>query len=125
MPGSNHGIGSLFCNDDDNPFQNTHILENNDSDVSTQDETPVEQNQIEIKKSKKEIAKDEKLIHSKTVKFTETENNYLQDLKDVLNTDKDTKAIRYCVDLIIEYHGDEINALAKKKRKAGTINTFK
>lgn len=123
MSGSNRGIGSLFCNDEDEPLENEFVLEKNgdDNECCIPDDTQDEQTQIETKKSKKEVIKDELLIYSKTVKFTETENNYLQDLKLVLNTDRDTKVIRWCVGEVIKAYGEDIKAMAKKKRKIGML----
>ncbi len=88
----------------------------------SQEPTP-EEEQAERPPAKeaKPLPKDEKLLHQKSVKFTDTEDEWLSTLMVAMGTKNAAEAVRWCVRKVYEEYGEEVEKIAKKKAKIGAM----
>lgn len=65
--------------------------------------------------------KDDKLKHTRSAKFTDAEIEKIDNIKTVIGTDNDSKALRWILEKLWEVHGVEIEKIAKMKKNVGNI----
>lgn len=101
---------------------NQFVLEKNDEKfepVCVQ-EPEYEQNQgLVPEKTTKNTQKpdDEKLKHQKSVKFTDSEDEWITTLMIAMGTKNAAEAVRWCVRKVQDEYGEEVKKIAKKKAR--------
>jgi len=64
---------------------------------------------------------DEKLKHQKSVKLTDSENDFISMLMTAMGTKNAAEAIRRCVREMMKGHEEDVKRIAKRKERIGTL----
>lgn len=123
--GDNEDIGFIWKPDSQVRGVNDFVLEKtgNEADaVITQEIEPEGNCVTNVPNHTRKVVKpdDEKLKHQRSVKLTDSENDFILMLMIAMGTKNAAEAIRRCVRGMQEEHEEEVMRMAKKKERIGT-----
>lgn len=117
----NNDIDALIGPQEPGEYQEKYVLEKA-GDETVNDSDDCATNNIEkVKKTKKVDGDDEKLKHHRAAKYSDKQINWIENIKDALGTKSDSDALRWALDTVYNEHGGEIESIAKRRRRIGTL----
>lgn len=115
-------ISALLGRNEIEPMEDGVFEKNDDAPIEEPGDIQEEVAPVDtVKRAAKKSTEEEKPRHSKTVKYTDSENEQIEKIKTAIGTDKDSKALRWALSVAWRAKHNKIERIVEEKGRIETL----